>query len=90
MYLQTCLPRNTSNMQRSRGRAELFMARTRSRAARMPVEPGMMKSRTETWDGINGVGEVVLLGVAIVKRVDGVTSRERVLSQISRPISDQV
>jgi hypothetical protein len=37
-------------------------------AARMAVEPGMKKSRTETWVGINGVGEVVLLSVAIVKR----------------------
>jgi hypothetical protein len=38
-------------------------------AARMLVEPGTKKSRTETWVGINGVGEVVLLSVAIVKRV---------------------
>jgi hypothetical protein len=48
MYLQTYLPRNTSKMQRSRGRTELFIARTGSIAARMPVEPGMKKSRTET------------------------------------------
>jgi hypothetical protein len=73
MYLQTCLPRNTSKMQRIRGRTELFMARTGSMPARMPVEPGMKKSRTEIWVGINGVGEVVLLSVAIVRRVDKVT-----------------
>jgi hypothetical protein len=36
-------------------------------AARMLVEPGTKKSRIETWVGINGVGEVVLLSVAIVK-----------------------
>lgn len=67
-------------MQRSRGRAELFISRTGSMAARMPVEPGTKKSRTETWVGINGVGEVVLLSVAIVKSVDKVASREWVLS----------
>ena len=33
----------------------------------MLVEPGIKKSRTEIWVGINGVGEVVLLSVAIVK-----------------------
>jgi hypothetical protein len=52
-------------------------------AARMLVEPGTKKSRTETWAGINGVGEVVLLSVAIVRAGLMGTSRARALLQSS-------
>ncbi len=50
----------------------------------------MKKSRTETWVGISGVGKVVLLSVAIVKRVDKVASRERVFLQRDELVSDRV
>jgi hypothetical protein len=46
----------------------------------MPIEPGTKKSKTETWAGINRVYAVVLVSVAIAKPVDGVMSREWVLS----------
>lgn len=40
-----------------------------SMIARIPVEPGMNKSKIETWGGINGVDEVVLWSVAMMKRM---------------------
>jgi hypothetical protein len=42
------------------------MDRTSSIVAMMLVEPGTKKSKTETWGRIDGVGEVVLLSVAML------------------------
>lgn len=42
------------------------MDRTSSMVVIMLVEPGMKKSKTETWGRIDGVGEVVLLSVAML------------------------